>query len=105
MRFIAQMQIYNMGNFERLRTYLEDNYAPSAFEKVSLNEQLQQWQDSYATHGRFRVKELIAADKHRVVLILQGEHTEQLVYNRVKVSDDYPHLVTQYVHRLHGQTA
>ncbi len=104
MRFIAQMQIYNIGNFERLRTYLEDNYVPSAFEKVSLDKQHQQWQDCYETHGRFRVSELIAADKHRVVLILQAEHTGQLVYNRVKVSDDYPHLVTQYMHRLHGQS-
>jgi uncharacterized protein with GYD domain len=70
--------------------------------KLSRSKRLAAVQDTYQAVGLGRVHELMSAEKCRVVAVLEAERDERLYYLRLKVAEDYPHPITQYIHRPHG---
>lgn len=100
-RFIAQMTFYNSGKFDRLLAFITDSYAPELLETQPAPDRLAAMQQAQSEAGRLRIFHHISVNDYRVVLLLQNQ-TGDLFYNRLKVSEDYPHLITQYIHRPHG---
>ena len=100
-RFIAQMTLYNSGNFDRLATFIAESYTPEQLAEQPAADRLAAMQQAQDEAGRLRIFHHISVDDYRVVLLLQNQ-TGNLYYNRLKVSEDYPHLITQYIHRPHG---
>lgn len=98
MRFIAQMTIYNSGDFRRLRAFIREGYHESALEAESLAERLAVFRQMYGAVGRVRVRQLIATDKHHVVLLVEAEKTEGLFLNDLEVHPEYPHQIMAYSH-------
>jgi hypothetical protein len=99
MRFIAQMTFFNQGDFDRLRTFITYGYDPALLDDQSVDDRLHQLQSIYKTLGKMRVSEIISADKYRVAMLLEAQHASDLYYTRIKVGEDYPHHVIQYIHR------
>ncbi|MCB9450630.1 MAG: hypothetical protein H6672_04280 [Anaerolineaceae bacterium] len=100
-RFIAQMTLYNTGNFERLATFIAESYTPEQLAEQSAADRLAALQQAHTEAGRLRVFHHVSVTDYRVVLLLQSE-SGSLYYNRLKVDEEYPHLITQYIHRPHG---
>jgi hypothetical protein len=98
MRLIAQMTIYNSGDFRRLRTYIRESYHASALETESLAERIAIFRQMYAALGRLRIRQIIAADPHHVVVLLEAEKSDSLFLNDVEVDAEHPHQITAYSH-------
>jgi hypothetical protein len=98
MRFIAQTTIYNSGDFRRLRTFIREGYHESALQTESLAERLAVFRQMYAAIGRVRVRQLIATDKHHVILLVEAEKSDGLFLNDLEVHPDYPHQILAYSH-------
>ena len=98
MRFIAQMTIYNSGDFRRLRTFIREGYHESALESESLAERLAVFRQMYAAIGRLRIRQVIATDKHHIVVMLEAEKSDVLFLNDLQVHPDYPHQILAYSH-------
>ena len=101
LRFIAQAKLFNEGGFERLQEYVASHYTDEALEKESVSDRIAALQTLHQQVGRIRVSELVNADKHRTVMILETEKGG-LHYARVKVLEEYPHKVSQFLIRPHG---
>ncbi len=103
MRLIAQMTFYNKGDFERLRTFIEESYTPGALEVMSAKDRLLDLKMTSRVAGKLRVRQVVATDKHRVMVMLQGQKNNSMYLAQMVVEEDYPHRVMDYHHQLLGE--
>jgi hypothetical protein len=103
MRLIAQTTLYNQSDFERLRAYIADYYHSSAIEAQSEKDRLLELKMTYRVAGKLRVHQIVAADKHRVIVMLHAQNNNSLYLAEMSVEEDYPHKVTAYHHQLMGE--
>ena len=96
MRFIAQMTIYNSGDFRRLRTFIRESYHENALGTESLAERLAVFRQMYAALGRVRIHQLLATDPHHVVVLVETEKTDGLFMHDLAVDPEHPHKITAY---------
>lgn len=99
MRLIAQLTLFNRGDFRRLRIFIADSYAPAALETEPLAARLARMRGQFASGGPLRVYQVLAVDKHRVAALTQARHTAPLFYTELAVEEDYPHRIIDYLHR------
>lgn len=92
MRLIAQLTIYNKGDFARLRDYISDNYAPEALEFASAKARLVEFKAIFRVSGKLRVDRVVAIDKHQALVVVEGERGDFYMV-QLTVSEDYPHKV------------
>lgn len=90
MRLIAQQTLLNGGDAERLRLFISDSYAASALEA----QPAESWLNELQAAGRLRVFQVLAADKHRAVVLMQAQRDEALYMVELAVEEDYPHKIT-----------
>ena len=93
MRLIAQMTIYNSGDFERLRQYIEESYHPDILADETVEQRLAIFREQYETIGKVRIKQVIGSGKHHVIVLLETENEEGYLLNELKVEEDYPHQI------------
>jgi len=91
-RLIAQLSIFNKGDFNRLRDYISENYAPEALEFASAKARLVEFKAVYKMSGKMRIERIIAVDKHQALVVVEGERSDFYMV-QVTVSEDYPHKV------------
>jgi hypothetical protein len=103
MRLIAQTTLYNRGDFERLRTYIADNYRPEAFEVIAAKDRLLDLKMTYRVAGKLRIRQVVAVGPHRVVAMMQGQKNNSMYLAQIAVEEDYPHKVLAYHHQLLGE--
>lgn len=96
MRFIAQMTIYNSGNFERLRTFIMESYAPDLLAQGVVEDRLAEFRAQWESVGKLRVRQVIGTGKYHVVVLLEAEKSEDFVLSEMKVEEDYPHRIVEY---------
>jgi hypothetical protein len=104
MRFIAQMTIYNSGKFDRLRTFIRESYLPALLEAEPVSARLAAFRLWHKTLGRLRVRQVVGAGKHHILVLLEAEHTPDLFMQEMIVEEDYPHRITHYSHRPMGDS-
>lgn len=92
MRLIAQTTLFNKGDFERLRTFISDNYAEIALEAASAKARLAEFKALYRMSGKMRIDRVMAIDKHTALVILESVSGDFYMVQLV-VSDDYPHKI------------
>lgn len=98
-RFIAFLTIRNSGKLDRLKTFIADNYTDKALEKHSVETLYEQYTQSLEDAGKLRVHQVVAADDHYIVVLMQGQDGKYYI-NEYKVEEDYPHKVLKYNHHL-----
>ena len=96
MRFIAQMTIYNSGNWERMKTFILESYHPDLLAQEDIDERLDDFLYQYETLGKVRVRQVVGMGKHHVIALLEAEKSDDYFLNELKVEEDYPHRVTEY---------
>jgi len=92
MRLIAQLSIFNKGDFNRLRDYISENYDPLALEFASAKARLVEFKAVYKMSGKMRIDRIIAVDKHQALVVVESERGDFYMM-QVTVSEDYPHKV------------
>jgi hypothetical protein len=95
MRLIAQVTFYNRQDEARARQFIATSYAPATLEEADAEARWQAWQAQYQTQGKQRIKQLLAVQKHMVVVVLEAEKGGYH-YCELVCEDDYPHLITRY---------
>ncbi len=94
MRLIALLTLYNQGDFDRLRAYITDHYAPPALAEADAGTQLADWRDRRAALGKLRVEQVVAIGKHQAVVVVQAQQAGDYHALQVAVEEDFPHRVT-----------
>jgi len=95
MRFIAQTSIYNQANWPRLAQFIDQSYSPDLLAEQPQPQRLADFQAWYEQMGRMRIKQVLAANEHHVIVALEVERQETLYYLELQCEDEYPHLVTR----------
>jgi len=103
MRLIAQLTLYNRGDFERLRTFIADSYTAGALEVMSAKDRLLDLKMTFRVAGKMRVRQVVAAGPHRVVAMVQGQKNSGMYLAQIAVEEDYPHKIVDYHHQLLGE--
>lgn len=96
MRLIAQMTLYNAGNWERLRRYIGDSYADLLLAETPSDDRLSSFSNLFQQIGRLRVAQVLALDKYHVVVLMQSEMGGVMQVHDLTVEDEHPHKITQY---------
>lgn len=100
MRFIAQTHIYNGGNLERLKQFIEDSYSEKMLEEQPVDGRLSMFQKTREKVGRLKVKQVVGTHEERVLVVVEtetGEHPYFLV--DIVVEEEYPHKIIAYNHQ------
>ena len=100
MRLIAQMSIYNSGDFTRLRAFIAQNYHATALQAESVASWLARFRLLRGVAGRMRVRQVIGTDDHHVVVLMEVERGDGLYLQDLTVESEYPHRITAFDHRL-----
>jgi hypothetical protein len=103
LRLIAQTTLYNRGDFDRLRTFIADNYTPGSLEVMAAKDRLLDLKMTYRFAGKMRVRQVVAVDQHRVVAMMQAQKNNRLYLTQIAVEEEYPHRVLDYHHQLLGE--
>ena len=97
MRLIAQLTLYNNGDLDRLRGFMEASYAPAALEgDDSLEHRFARFHEQRVRLGRVRIVQLLAYDDHRAIVMLEAEHVTGFSVADLQVDPEYPHPITFY---------
>ncbi len=99
MRLIAQTTILNSGDTNRLRDFIVNNYTPGALEEQAPDARVQAYQASFEQTGKLRVFQVLATDKHRVIVLMQAQADGAMYYTEIAVEEDFPHKIITYVQR------
>lgn len=97
MRFIAQMHLYNQENPDRLRQFIEDSYNDDLLAAQDVEQRLDELLSQVGRLGKLRVKQVLAANEHHVVVIMEAQNAPGFYYSEFKVEPDYPHKITFYL--------
>lgn len=96
MRFIAQMSIYNRGDFSRLRQYFSENYHSTLLDEQSPAARTALLKAQFRLVGRLRVRQVIVAEKYEVVVLVESERDERLFIMTMSIEEEYPHHVVVF---------
>ncbi|MDQ7027827.1 MAG: hypothetical protein Q9P44_19975 [Anaerolineae bacterium] len=96
MRFIAQMHIYNGGDFGRLDSFIRDSYHDDMLEAQSAIERNQILMAMHEAIGRVKVKQVVGTHEHQAIVVMEAEKTDKFYYVEMKVEEDYPHKITYF---------
>jgi hypothetical protein len=95
LRLIALLTITNSGKIDRLRAYLRDNFHAAALEERSAPDRVAQIKLILREAGRLRVRQVVATEKHRAVVILGSERGSHYLAD-MACEEDYPHRVLAF---------
>ncbi len=95
MRLIALATLYNKGDFQRIRAYMKAHYTPGALDVIPIALRLAEMREQFRGEGKVRVHQLVAHDKHHVVVLLETQNGGMLLEDLV-VEEDYPHLISAH---------
>ncbi len=96
MRLIAQMTLYNRGDTQRLEEFITQSYSDALLETQPVAERVTAQRDLLDAVGKLRLYQVLAVDKHKVVVLLQPQASADFYYVELAVEEDYPHRITQY---------
>jgi hypothetical protein len=94
-RLIALATLYNKGDFTRIRAYIRDHYTAAALEVSPLALRLAEMREQFRNEGKVRVRQLVAHDKHHVVVLLETQNGGMLLEDLV-VEEEYPHKISSH---------
>lgn len=95
-RFIAQTNFYNVGDFERLDTFIRDSYFDLILMQNPVERRIFDLKTTRKLHGRLKVAEVESAEEYSVTLILSTEKNDKHLRLEMVVNEDYPHQITHY---------
>jgi hypothetical protein len=98
-RLMGLMVVFNSGDLERLRAFIEQNTGAEALEQHSPEEWAQQLGHIYDATGGMRVQQVIAADEYKVVVLMQAHTNDALYMAQMAVSDEYPYKIAEFIHQ------
>jgi hypothetical protein len=96
MRFIAQMHIYNGGDWGRLDAFVRDSYHNDMLAAQSAVERIHILMNVYDKLGRVKVKQVVGTSEHQALVVIEAEKTDSFYLVEMKVEEDYPHKVTYF---------
>ncbi|MBE2182358.1 MAG: hypothetical protein IAE89_02925 [Anaerolineae bacterium] len=95
LRLIAMLTFFNSGKFGRLRAYIKEHYTDAALESELAAARLAALKVISAAHGRLRVRQVVIAEKHHTLTLLQSE--DQMLYAADLICEqDYPHKIAAF---------
>lgn len=95
-RFIAQMNFYNAGNFDRLRQFMYGGYYDLIVMENPIDRRILDLKTTRKLHGRLKVAEVEVADEYAIILIMQPEKGNTQLRLKMIVHEDYPHQIMHY---------
>ena len=95
-RFIAQMSLYNEGDFERLHEFIETGYYNMILMQNPVERRILDLKTTRKLHGRLKVDDVESAEEYSIKVILSTEKNDKRLRLEMIVHEDYPHLVLHY---------
>ncbi|NWG15083.1 MAG: hypothetical protein HXY41_00470 [Chloroflexi bacterium] len=94
MRLIALLTLYNRGDFDRLRAYIADNYAPAALAEQDADARTADLRDRFEQWGKLRIEQVLGIAEHQVIALVQAQEGGGYHALQVAVEEDFPHRLT-----------
>ena len=95
-RFIAQMQFYNAGDFERLRQFMHSGYDDLVLMSNPVERRLLDLKITRKLHGRLKVAQVETAEDHLLQVIMRPEKGQTRLRLKLAVAEHYPHQIKHY---------
>jgi hypothetical protein len=96
MRLIALLTVYNRQDFQRLERLIDDSYASALLDDEATDDRLRAFKTLHTDVGRQRIRQVLALEKYRVVVLAQAERDHGLYVHEIQVDPEYPHKITAY---------
>ena len=87
---------YQSQRFARVKEYLREQSAASAFADISLAKRLAELRLQRKRYGRLRFKQLIGISDLHAIVILATEDGDAYLLAQITVEAEYPHLLTHW---------
>lgn len=97
-RYVGFLAIFNNGNSDRLKAYIQDNFAPESLAQVSVDALMEQFARIYRETGGMVVQEVTPDGDHKITLHLKAREHDSYYHDEMTVSEDFPHKILTYRH-------
>lgn len=97
-RYVGYIALFNSGDSERMRQFIEDNFAPEALGNNTVDEMLAWYMHLYEQTGGLKVHNVFLSQEHYVIIMVRDNKHDGLYMDKMKVSEDFPHKITEYLH-------
>lgn len=97
-RYVGFLAIFNNGDSARLRSYIEDNFAPESLAQMPVDRLLELFARIHRETGGMIVQEVTPDGEHRIALKLKARNHETTYADEMTVSENYPHKILTYHH-------
>lgn len=95
-RFIAQMRLYNAGDFERLRQFMRSGYDDIVLMSHPVERRLLDLKITRKLHGRLKVAQVEAAEDYALQVMMTPEKGAARLRLKLTVGENYPHQIKRY---------
>jgi len=95
-RFIAQMTLYNAGDFERLRQFMHSGYDDIVLMSNPVDRRLLDLKAARKLHGRLKVAAVESAEEYALQLVMASEKGTARLRLKLIVGENYPHQIKHY---------
>ena len=95
-RFIAQMNFYNAGDFERLRQFMHSGYDDLVLMANPVERRLLDLKATRKLHGRLKVAQVEKAEDCLLEIIMKPEKGQARLRLKLAVAASYPHQIRHY---------
>ncbi|GEM_PF-2038411 len=97
-RYMGYLAIFNSGDPERIRAYIAENYTEEALAENSVDDLLAWHMHLFELTGGLRIHNVYLSQDHFVVVIVRDKLTDAMHMDKMKVSDEFPHKIIEYLH-------
>ena len=98
-RLIVLATLYNQGDFTRIRAYLREHFLPLALEQEPVALRIANLREQFRAQGKVRVKQVVAYDKHHVVVLLATQNGGTILED-LTVQEEYPHKISAHTRQM-----
>ncbi|MCC6616715.1 MAG: hypothetical protein IT320_24790 [Anaerolineae bacterium] len=98
-RLIALATLFNKGDFERLSAYISEHFNEAALAVEDAESRLEDMREQFEQAGKVRVRQLLAYDKHHVV-VMHDTQAGMMVLEDLQVEEDYPHKISAHTRQV-----
>jgi hypothetical protein len=97
-RYMGFLAIFNTGDAERIREYISEYYSDEALGDNTVEEMLAWHLHLYEQTGGLKIHNVYLSEEHYVIIVVMDRLNEGMHMDKMKVSEDFPHKITEYLH-------
>jgi hypothetical protein len=102
-QYMTFLAAFNTGDPEAMLDYIESHFDPFSFDDGFQDDFIDWYKATYAETGGMTVHRTYLSEEYFIIVITKSRQGKQVYLDKLAVTSDAPHLITEYNHVAQAQ--